>query len=275
MPIQINAIINRFVNDNHNPLYANNWMTSTPYGWPRPPQTPRLEAETVSEFNGYAIRLSEALEDNNNLGLTQVVDDILRWGGITNRTKLVKDLSKAIRDIKRDNIPDTEIDVILRKAKNQSSWRIASWSKILAAYKPGVFFIYDSRVAIALSHMSYVLRQPEQEWCFWQIPSPREEYGNPNNANERRKQEAFNNFKNIECGNNRKSSIPICYRQYLSLLNQWSNNNEIRRQFGNLDESIRNAYSTIHFSLQQAIMAHLEKMLFMQKEIILNPYLPD
>ncbi len=69
--------------------------------------------------------------------------------------------------------------------------------------------------------------------------------------------------------------IPICYFQYLRLLKLIAKSKKIREKYQQLDDDIKTAYEHA-FSFEpdkdkreeMAIMAHLEKMLFMQKEKI-------
>ena len=160
------------------------------------------------------------------------------------------------------------IDEILNPWENANGDRIASWSKILAAYRPGTLFIYDSRVAIALSQISLVLGTT----CFWNLPSPSEETGQPRTPDAQRKQEAFLQFQNRCRQQGDEYNIKVCYKLYLSLLKglaQRQNIKDIYRNYVAQYSNIGAAYAAIGLSEEQAIMAHLEKILFMQKDNII------
>ena len=258
-------------------LINKGWM-ETEYRWPPRPRQPMSEDETISKFNDYSSNLRDALDKVDNPDSERIINEsvskILNWGRIANGN-LITDYSNAIKAVKRENI--TDLNSLLRKGGATSYKRIASWTKILAAYKPGEYFIYDSRVAIALSYISRELSLP----CFWRIPSPREKTANIQNAAEReiRKKIAFEAFEK-SCTNTRKADIRVCYSLYLRLLKKLAVNNRIQDAYQrfnvrltnneHLDGAvIRAAYTNCGFNQEQAIMAHLEKMLFMQKETII------
>lgn len=122
----------------------------------------------------------------------------------------------------------------------QDKDRIASWSKILAAFMPGTYCIYDSRVANALS--SEFEKAGKQD--YWTIPSPR--------------------GGNLKKG---QYDVPECYYRYHTLLQSLAGKQEVKKTYRkDVDSSIRDAYSAVGFSEEQAIMAHLEKVLFMLGE---------
>ena len=111
--------------------------------------------------------------------LDDVISDILHWGGISNADGLVdlytKRLQCWIND--KDKVAPTSWDAIMENFQTEGERRkrpqLASWSKVLAAYtfklgdedKHKKFFIYDSRVAIALNIID--------EDHYWFLPEGR------------------------------------------------------------------------------------------------------
>ena len=230
--------------------------------------------------------------------LKKRVQDIFDWGNGRNSMNEINDFTVALINIRNEQYYDTNftfenrdyINYMVEKGKNINTYRIAFWSKVLAAYKPGACFIYDSRVAIALSYISLYLNLP----VIWSIPDPRESLIN---------KKAFERFSLSEAGGwsavkaNRALygipqggyDIPRCYCLYLDLLERLANRmiqqhfdsfrvpegfnqhnppsgNEIREQYINIFTGTREEKE------KKAIMAHLEKMLFMMKEDILDRF---
>ena len=205
------------------------------------------EAQTVREFAGFNVQNAKRIQD------------ILDWGGISNSERISKEYFNVVNRIQDDD----SIKDVLQLGKNGSNWRIASWSKVLAVVKPGFFFIYDSRGAIALSFITMSAGCS----CYWQIPSPREEGGNDGE---------YAIFKNAckSSRNQRKAySMDVCYDLYVKLLQRMKKIKGVKDRYDNLSDDIKNAYFRCGFEEDKAIMAHLEKMLFMMKERILQ--LPD
>ena len=80
--------------------------------------------------------------------LASVIDQILKWGGI-NRLKAER----------RDHYVEKIRLGISRGQEIDENTLLSSWTKILAAYEPEEYWIYDSRVAIALKTLV-----PEYDW---------------------------------------------------------------------------------------------------------------
>jgi len=252
---------------------------------------------------------------------------IMEWGGINRNTH--DEINDYIYNLNPDNFPiDAEHrgispysyhmflwNLSLGQRYNPqnpnyargsaSNWRIASWTKILAAYDPQHYFIYDSRVAIALSYIALHLSQP----VIWIIPGF---------SVAMRDRQAYNNFR-IAIGRGRRPTlgrIPQGWTQrariyylYLELLKRLAQNHFIRDQYDIYDtdrtdnfmrqitpggrnsndmllpptgDEIRAAYEMVakQFIGEEdkfqnarktfAIMAHLEKMFFMMKEDVLK-----
>ena len=228
------------------------------------------ELFTTLEFNKYSQELREAIDQNRWQLLNEgeikkkiriAVENILKWGGIN------QDEDNAL----------SFIDPIYDAQKSNSEWdptnqdNVSSWSKIYAAYKPGEKFIYDSRVALSLSYISLQIDAP----CFWRIPSSRgvndPEWKQFKNMCQRNRILHSQNNTNVS---ENEADIPTCYNQYLDLLNALARNKGIIEGYRKLDERIRQAYKAIDYDEHQAIMAHLEKVLFMKKDDILAPFKP-
>lgn len=111
------------------------------------------EGDVNDLFSDWNRKLNSAIENNNLTELTDTINAILRWGGI-NRLKKER-LKHYICKIQKISEGD-EID---------SQTLLSSWTKILAAYNPKKYFIYDSRVAIALK---FLIREYD-----WFIPKRR------------------------------------------------------------------------------------------------------
>ena len=117
------------------------YMWPMKYGKPINGKTKKTkyERETIDLFTeekkGYHYKITT--QKGNELKKT--IDAILDWGGIGKRKKAVEDFYE---NIDRINTQQSLRDV-LRLGQNQedADWRIASWSKILAAYDPAHFFI--------------------------------------------------------------------------------------------------------------------------------------
>jgi hypothetical protein len=113
--------------------------------------------------------------------------------------------------------------------------------------------------------------------CFWRIPSSKQD--NQNSP----KLIALKRFTD-DCRKNcpKEESIQTCYYWYLELLKKLAEKNSVCwNKYDALDERIIQAYSRAFPRVPKerkksmAVMAHLEKMLFMMKEAILAPYMPQ
>ncbi len=227
------------------------WLDNV-YRWPNRPNSCKAkdEQKTVRLFDEYSKLLREGKIEDSIAG-------IFEWGG-ARKTKHVKqeqtDFANAIQKLNHEGNVDLDaiLDTILDLGNNPKthSSRIAFWSKVLAAYKPGKYYIYDSRVAIALSYISRKLALPD----VWRIP--------PNS----KKCKGICHFSN--------HSNP-CYRRYLELLRRLAKKEKIKGRYDGLSPEIKDAYDKMFDMFQdqnerkqKSIMAHLEKMLFMMKDKI-------
>lgn len=112
------------------------------------------EEETDREFAEFHRRLEAAVrEKRTDLIRDLVVEIVSVWGGIAAGRRLVREYPPMLLSLDEDEPIGDET-------------RLATWTKVLAAYRPGKFCIYDSRVAVALRVLF-----PEKRWF---LPAPRE-----------------------------------------------------------------------------------------------------
>lgn len=215
--------------------------------------------------------------------LKECVRNVLNWGG-SYSPKELNDFTIALINIRNDIY--YEKGTLLGTIEHLLEYgadRIAFWSKILAAYKPGGYFIYDSRVAFSLSYISLFLDLP----VIWNIPIPKISL---RNRNAYRRFGLIKEIFGIIQANRKRYGLPpegynvqTSYRLYLDFINRLAetmirtrgfnpfadvplapSGNDIKRQYllaFNNDE-------------RKAVMAHLEKMLFMMKMDILKVFDP-
>ena len=112
------------------------------------------EAETDREFAEFHRRLDRAVREKRIDLIRDIVVEIVSvWGGIGAGRRLVREYPLRLLSLdEKEPIGDET--------------RLATWTKVLAAYRPGKFCIYDSRVAVALRVVI-----PEKRWF---LPAPRE-----------------------------------------------------------------------------------------------------
>ena len=290
--ISYDDILNKMVDWIADEKNYKKWITR-PYMWPmrhgRPMSKTKYEVDTINKFASFSLFDQQALQVSpDSQMLFKKVKEVLKWGGIRN-TAPTREFANTILTL-TDN---TSIPTILRKGKGNSSsqyWRIASWSKILAAYKPGTYFIYDSRVAIGLSFILWSLLDDnlsKAPGVFWIIPKASDTTG------------AIEAFK--ETIHSVESDITTCYYLYLDLLKRlakrfsMSHDSNVLCGIGHTENEtfspfaingagngkipstrqIEEAYlgrNVFNNDKKKAIMAHLEKMLFMMKEPVLAAF---
>ena len=202
------------------------------------------EAKTVVKFSELSDKLTRALHDaekQHDESVKNAIIAILEWGGITLGDNGIKQFTSEIQKVHQnsanimfgDNNFDQEVTEILKRGRNGNDWRISSWSKVLAAWKPGTFFIYDSRVAIGLS-----IVKPDVTWA---IPSARG------------KNSMFG-FVSAAIDRNHALDMSSSYCEYLKFLVQLSNSDKI---------------DFTSYPDQQSRMEHIEKLLFMIPEMLI------
>ena len=117
------------------------------------------ENNAVKLFSWFHKDLRAALDKDDDHEISLCIERILAWGGINKNKKNTKMIDERFPemlrnlDIQDGNLNQEDIDDSL-----------PSWTKVLAAYAPDEFCIYDSRVAIALR---FLIRDKE-----WFIPYP-------------------------------------------------------------------------------------------------------
>ena len=116
------------------------------------------ETATDRQFEDFNQRLTRAVRRRNpDLELIRgiIVEIVHVWGGINNYTGLEARYPGLLLELDEENPVGT-----------QAVTPVSSWTKVLAAYKPEMFNIYDSRVAAALRFLI-----PDTRWF---LPAPRE-----------------------------------------------------------------------------------------------------
>ena len=106
------------------------------------------ETHACRLFQWFHDDLMEALAQNNMHEIRMCIERILVWGGINKTPKTANMFEYRLPCLLR-KLHDRH-GVLSRELMDDS---ISSWTKVLAAYDPKKFCIYDSRVAIALSFL--------------------------------------------------------------------------------------------------------------------------
>lgn len=152
---------------------------------------------------------------------------------------------KIMEEIKDDLYP-----VYCHTASNDLT-PLASWTKILAAYKPEEFWIYDSRVAIALRFLNQFLEKKyaQQKRGDWYTPVPKKD---DDDGDTSYLQEKIG--KGVYTDDSREKQAKRCYQDYCDLL----------RKTGRIEHD-RNAAGADAANLKSSdeISSSCEKKLFM------------
>ena len=101
---------------------------------------------TDQKFKEFHNELEAAVRNKKNGEICDVITAIVKWGGVTIGKRMLAEYPKKLRALDENEPIGNEK-------------RLASWTKVLAAYKPKKFCIYDSRVAFALRVL-----MPEERW---------------------------------------------------------------------------------------------------------------
>ena len=152
MCCQLHLLINNFIN--REPSVERsleyNW-----FGW---------DNESTNElFRLFHNDLIKAIENNvqqnNTYRLKNCITRILKWGGITTPGALSERYAKMITNVWSFSPPEqpSEIDYN-RIIGEEDETPLSSWTKILAAYNPEAFCIYDARTGVALRYLT------EENW---------------------------------------------------------------------------------------------------------------
>lgn len=256
----LDAMVNGICN------HYDEWLNKA-YRWPQN-RNAKDEQSTVLIFNEHSKHLRRGY-------IEESIFNIFYWGGgdraianIAERNEF-SDAIKALNLLQNEH-PSLDTVLMMGNHPRHGYTRISFWSKVLAAYKPGDFYIYDSRVALALVYISLTLRQP----CLWSIP---QDAGNMMDQTFKGMNITVQNAVGRNLRNyHGEISVPISYRLYLELLSRLANKKDILDRYNYLSTSIKSAYNKMFAFIpdrkerkNKSIMAHLEKMLFMMKEDIL------
>ena len=107
------------------------------------------EDGTVSLFRNFSQALHRTVETGNVDETVRIIANILDWGGIHgNKPKTLLSYARQLHIV--GILPEDAINMAMEEFYYSKQTGIASWSKILAAWEPESFFIYDANVAVAL-----------------------------------------------------------------------------------------------------------------------------
>ena len=119
-------------------------------------------SSTVDDlFNKWNGDIAKAREKNNPMQVRDVIKAIFEWGGVGSAELLKVYEPKILSNADNDSL-----------AKKHGG-NLSSWSKVLAAYDQKNFFIYDSRVAVALNLIYQDQNIRINERFVWFIPTGR------------------------------------------------------------------------------------------------------
>ena len=113
------------------------------------------EDAVIRRFSDWNTQIKSAVRDNDKDVLTKIIKEIFTWG-------------KVGTDPKAEDFAGRLLNGKLTVFGEQTT-PLASWSKVLAAYDPQQYYIYDSRVAVALKMLYW-----GDERFHWFIPQGRE-----------------------------------------------------------------------------------------------------
>lgn len=271
-------------------------------------QNTRFEIETTLDFSGYSRWLHSAIDNDNRPSAEDCIASILWWGGLKQHLENVPQFYDALLQIRNGQVHTLEEIVRIGRNPSDENDRISTWSKVLAAYMPGTCFIYDSRVALTLAYLSLKIGSPcywqipvDQSDRGRRIGRRHfksedgtvdiENIETVTNNNRRMMVENADNAASMRAAGlqditsdneaqieewiEKGLDIPECYCRYLTFLDSLAKNATIRDAYDRLPQGIRDAYDKVfdfipnpEMKHHKSIMAHLEKMLFMQKEFI-------
>ena len=107
------------------------------------------EEGTILLFQNFNQALHRTVKTGKIIKTANVIADILYWGGINgNKREKLESYARQLYII--DTLSDNGLKVAMEEFYYSKQDGIASWSKILAAWEPESFFIYDANVAAAL-----------------------------------------------------------------------------------------------------------------------------
>ena len=165
------------------------------------------EGGTVCLFRSFGRALHRTVETGNVDETVRVIADILYWGGIHgNKLETLLSYARQLHII--GMLPEDATNMAMEELYYRKRGGIASWSKILAAWEPDIFFIYDANVAVALQTL-YIRR-----YLFFLPPSEAE-------AVKTYYRNQFNNLGEAEY---------VDYRGYCDELRRLGNGNHLEKR---------------------------------------------
>jgi len=157
------------------------------YKWPPTKKTPN-EKDVIQKFADFKTNLDTALSLS---GSDDAIDDCLvnivwKWGHVklprgkkycVRYRSLLKELHAHQKNFSAFEFPRTQtifckinpLCPVSCTVENDPLTRLSAWTKVLAVYDQNRFWIYDSRVAIALSFVDHSVN--------WFIPSANDQKG--------------------------------------------------------------------------------------------------
>ncbi len=107
------------------------------------------EDGTILLFQNFGQALRKAVKAGIIKETAKVISDILYWGGINgNKQETLESYARQLQII--TILSDKDLEIAMEEFYYSKQGGIASWSKILAAWEPKSYFIYDANVAVAL-----------------------------------------------------------------------------------------------------------------------------
>lgn len=202
------------------------------------------EIDVIKRFRHYHSCITEALRNDSEIQLDCCIESIVTWGDAPVKKQTRKrfaSLLQALNVMGDDAFPVTFEDQRLtvdpscpicyefvkistgnvNRPESNPPTPLSSWTKVLAAYAPERFWIYDSRVAVALC---FLYRDVN-----WFIPSPHNK--------------AADNLKKV-IDKDRLSDLPEkSYKKYLELLKDVRNQGRCEKKLFMLGGVLRDRFA--------------------------------
>ena len=201
---QIDQAIQHLVNRLQNKGIISEQLDLT-YSWydriNRVTYTENTVNDLFSRYNGRIINTIF-----NRVSLQEVILEILDWGipnvGRETRIGLARRYSHLLNEIHQESNEDNRVEYVIGRLGEETP--LSSWTKVLAAYAPNRFWIYDARVALALRFLS---KYANFHFDGWFMPTPGSQYVG----------ELASTINNGHL-NTRNANPSNSYRNYLELL---------------------------------------------------------
>ena len=124
-------------------------------------------------FSRYNNRIMKAICDLDSL--QKIISEIFDWGipnvGEATRACLATRYSALLQKIHQESNEDNRVECVIGRLGKDTP--LSSWTKVLAAYDPNRFWIYDARVALALRFLS---KYAALSYNGWYMPTPGSAY---------------------------------------------------------------------------------------------------